>query len=518
VARRPLPPILAGRPLPSLARGRDMARAATENANDILRPVLTLGRGLRLQAGWVYAWWRSAPKDRRGPALLLAGAGLMVVGLLPYGTLIAAAAVTGSAAWLGRDRSPAPATEAAGAEAGKLKALYEALVPYLSDPNDPDPLYAHNGDVKRAFVSCDFEAGRLGRLRLRYPAYFTDGEAESRARIEQLLHAKAGRGREYRFDWDEEDNHLTVTALPPLATGIAAQRFVTAPGETILGFTDDSDVQRTIPVHDGERTWNAPPVVWRTGPRSTEPHLLAVGRPGSGATTLLRSVALQALHHGDLLVIDGAGTGEYAFLAGRPGVLAVESGLAGALAMLEWAAHETERRLIAVNRARQAGRAMPEDVRRPLWVVVDRPTVLSQLAHAEGRPDPQELLEIPLRHGRAAGVTVAVAEQSDAADALGQTVRGHTRARVLLGPAGPEEAYAVLGTPPHTTPSAHTPPGRGYARLGDGPVHRLQVPATPDPHDEETADAHRRAVLSLLPGAPAPVDMVKAGPPGPAAP
>ena len=114
-------------------------------------------------------------------------------------------------------------------------------------------------------------------------------------------------------------------------------------------------------------------MVWRTGVRSTEPHLLVVGQPGSGTTTLLRSIALQALQHGDVVIVEGGGTGEYACLTGRDGVLAVECGLAGALASLEWAAHETERRLIAANRARQAGHPPPEDTRRPLWILLDRP-------------------------------------------------------------------------------------------------------------------------------------------------
>ena len=124
-------------------------------------------------------------------------------------------------------------------------------------------------------------------------------------------------------------------------------------------------------------------MVWRTGARSTEPHLLALGQPGTGTTSLLRSIALQALVHGDVVVMDGSGTGEYACLTGRPGVLAVEDGLLGASATLEWAAHETERRLIAVNRARQAGDPVAEDVRRPLWILVDRPTALTP---ARARP------------------------------------------------------------------------------------------------------------------------------------
>jgi hypothetical protein len=261
-----------------------------------------------------------------------------------------------------------------------------------------------------------------------------------------------------------------------------------------------------------------PPVVWRTGIRSTEPHLLVLGQPGTGTSTLLRSIALQALHHGDLVIVDGGGTGEYACLTGRDGVLAVECGLAGALTSLEWAAHETERRLIAVNRARQEGRPAPDDTRRPLWVLVDRPSAFTHLAAADGRRDPQSLLQIPLRHGRAANVTVVVADQLDALDGLVDAVRQHTRARVVLGPATADELTTVLGAAPHTTPVDQVPPGRGYARLGNGPVHRLQVPATPDPYDDATSDAQRQAVLDLLPPRTTPADGEQAAVPAKARP
>nr|BBJ55229.1 hypothetical protein SAVMC3_78580 [Streptomyces avermitilis] len=249
-----------------------------------------------------------------------------------------------------------------------------------------------------------------------------------------------------------------------------------------------------------------PPVVWRTGVRSTEPHLLVVGEPGSGTTTLVRSIALQALQHGDVVIVEGGGTGEYACLTGRDGVLAVECGPAGAVASLEWATHETERRLIAANRARQEGYPAPEDIKRPLWLLLDRPSALGHLAAAEGRKDPQSLLQVPLRHGRAANVTVVVAEQFDGLDGLSEAVRQHTRARVVLGPATPDRLAEILGAPPHTTPAKDVPPGRGYARLGGGPVHRLQVPATPDPYDDATSETHRRAVLDLLPGRSTPAD------------
>ncbi|MFE2376311.1 hypothetical protein [Streptomyces sp. NPDC059398] len=501
MARRPLPRILSSSSA-SLTRSREIARTAADSATDVLHPLITIGRGLRRLAASGRQRWAATPKDRRGPALFLVAACVLVVALIPYGPLLALITVMAAAAWKGHERTVAK-TGPDEAETARLKALYEALVPYFSVPDDPAPLYSHGGAWDEAFSDFTFDGdGRLTALHVAYPAHFTDGEAESRARIEQLLHAKSGRGREYRFDWDEEGNRLVMSVLPALSTTIAAQPFVTGPGETVLGFTDQDAVRRTVPVRDGTEQSDAPPVIWRTGPRSTEPHLLVAGEPGSGTTTLLRSVALQALRCGDVVIIEGSGTGEYACLTGRSGVLAVECGLSGALSTLEWTAHETERRLIAANRARQSGHPAPDDTRRPLWILFDRPGVLGHLAAADGRTDPQELLQVPLRHGRAASVTVVVAEQLDSVDALSDAVRHHTRARVVLGPAPEDRLGDLLGAPPRTTPAPGTPPGRGYARLGAGPVLRLQVPATPDPYDDATSEAHRKAVLDLLPDRP----------------
>ncbi|MGW7383661.1 hypothetical protein [Streptomyces sp. NPDC054794] len=506
MARRPLPRILSNGSA-QIARSRELARTAADSATDVLHPLITVSRGLRRLASAGRRKWADTPKDKRGPLLFLAATLVLVVALLPYGPLLAAITLMAAAAWQGRERTASEPEGPDESQTERLRSLYEALVPYFSVAEDPAPLYIHGGEWEKTFPTHDFdEAGRVAHLVIRYPAYFPDGEAEERARIEHLLAAKAGRGREYHFFWDEEANQLTVAVLAPLPTDIAAQRFVTAPGETVLGFTDPTEVQRTLPLSYGEEQRDVPPVVWRTGIRSTEPHLLVLGQPGSGTSTLLRSVALQALQYGDVLIVEGGGTGEYACLTGRDGVLAVECGLAGALASLEWAAHETERRLIAANRARQAGHPPPDDTRRPLWIVLDRPSVFAHLAATDGRRDPQTLLQVPLRHGRAANVTVVVAEQFDSADALSDAVRQHTRARVVLGPASPQQLEAVLGAPPHTTPLAQVPPGRGYARLGYGPVHRLQVPATPDPYDDATSDADRQAVLALLPPRTTPAD------------
>ncbi|MGI5351044.1 hypothetical protein ACQEU8_23120 [Streptomyces sp. CA-250714] len=492
-------------PMPSQWNARNAVRAGTEGLLDVLHPVLVLGRGARCLAGRGRAWWERTPRERRGPTLFVVAACAVLLWLLPYGPPLAALGLLGATAWYGR-RGAAGATLRAAptdVQRARLQALYEALVPYFALDGDPrpEPLYAYDGHWERAFEEFAFRDGRISGLLLRYPASFRDGELAERLRVEQLLAAKTGRGREYRFCWDEECNLLEMTALEPLPTGIHAQPFVTAPGETVLGFTDGCEVHRTVPVHfAGESApRDVPPVVWRTGARSTEQHLLAVGTPGSGTSSLLRSLALQALCGGDVLIVDGDGGGEFASFAARCGVLGVESTLPGALAALEWAARETERRLLETSRARQRGEGAPEDVRRPLWVLVDRPAALSCLAGTEGWADPQELLRVPLRHGRAAGVIVAVAEQFDGMDELGEAVLTHTRARVVLGAVSPEQAGAVLGEAPQTGPAPDAPPGRGFARLGEGPVLRLQVPATPDPMDETAGEAQRSAVRALLP-------------------
>ncbi|CAO0826813.1 FtsK domain-containing protein OS=Streptomyces microflavus OX=1919 GN=HUT09_04440 PE=4 SV=1 [Streptomyces microflavus] len=338
MARRPLPAFSSSGSA-SITRSREIARTAADSATDVLHPLITILRGLRLLAVSGRQKWAATPKERRGPKLFLAAACVLAVALVPYGPILALITVMGAAAWKGRSdpRADRPGRGGIHPPARPVRGARAVLL-----------------GVRRARPALR-PRRRLGeglrRVHLRrrraahpppgsYPAYFTDGEAAARSRIEQLLHTKSGRGREYRFDWDEEANRLVMTVPAPLSTSIAAQRFVTAPGETVLGFTDPDAVRRTVPVRDGDTTVDASPVVWRTGNRSTEPHLLAVGQPGSGTTTLIRSIAVQALQQGDVLVIDGSGTGEYGALTGRTGVLAVESGLGGALATLEWAAHE----------------------------------------------------------------------------------------------------------------------------------------------------------------------------------
>ena len=394
----------------------------------------------------------------------------------------------GAGAWAGRERTPVE-TGPSEAEWERLRALYEALVPYFSVDGDPSPLYTHGGDWERAFDEYAFDdGGRLERLRLKYPAYFTDGEDRSRARIEQVLYAKAGRGREYHFAWDEVANQLTLTVLarcPPTSprSGSSprrARRCSASPTRTRC-----SGPCRSPP----GRSRDAPPVVWRTGPRSTEPHLLALGQPGTGTTTLLRSIALQALQHGDVLVIDGSGTGEYGCLAGRQrraggGERAVGgAGDAG----------------VGVARDRAAAdRGEPGAAVRPAGAGGHPAAVVDHRGPADGAR--------PYRGRRGPGRSAAAASGAAAArpggpghGGGGRPVRERRAAeRAGAGahqgaggarPATAEEVRAVLGAPPHTTPTARC--RRGAATRGSAPL-RCCGSRCPPPRTRSTTPRARR--------------------------
>uniref|UniRef100_UPI00140B65A9 hypothetical protein n=1 Tax=Streptomyces sp. YIM 98790 TaxID=2689077 RepID=UPI00140B65A9 len=436
----------------------------------------------------------------------------------PAGGLVLLAAAL-AAGWRDPAAQPGVRPPAEGDEE-RLQTLYESLVPHFAAPGQPaggeeapEAMYAPGGEWDRGIEEYAFGLDdRIARLLIRYPGHFPDGDPQARDRVERLLAAKAGRDRELRFVWDEERNRLEMTVPEPLPAGICAQRFIMAPGEVVLGFTDQEAVDRLVPVALAEEAArvHAAPVVWRSGPRSPAPHLLAVGPSGSGTTSLLRSVTLQALRDGEVLLIDGGGAGEFGCFAGRRGVLSVESSPSGARAALEWAARETGRRLAQVSRARQLGGTEPAV--RPLWIVLDRPALLGHPARAEGEADPQQLLEVPLRYGRAARVTVAVAEDCTAWEELSEAVRAAPGARVVLGAMPAAEIRFVLDGPLPSAPPPVLPPGRGYARLGPAPAVRLQVPATPDPQDDTASEAQRRAVRDLL---PAPVLSLRRDPSGP---
>ncbi|MFE2397124.1 hypothetical protein ACFXCT_18315, partial [Streptomyces sp. NPDC059425] len=84
MARRPLPRILSSGSA-SISRGREIARTAADSATDVLHPLITVVRGLRLLAVAGRQNWVATPKERRGPKLFLAAACVLAAALVPFG-------------------------------------------------------------------------------------------------------------------------------------------------------------------------------------------------------------------------------------------------------------------------------------------------------------------------------------------------------------------------------------------------------------------------------------------------
>lgn len=511
----PGPKTLAGiaqRVQDGIGNTRTRAQRLHTHTRGTFSPVLTLGQGLRKQVAWTRAWWKDASADKRKGAAGAIAAALVALYFLPYAPPVALLLVVVGAVWLGRREKASASGSDPDPTDVRLQAVYNGLVPYLADENDPTGHFHPGGPYKNAFRHWELEGDRITRLEFDYSPYFTDDDPAARARVERALQAKAGRTREYRYDWDTENNRLTLTALPPLPDSVPAQHYVTVAGEILLGITDADSTNRLTPIRIDGATHQLPPVIWRTGARGTDPHLLAVAAPGAGKSNLLRAIALQAARDGDVVVIDAGGSGDHAFLAGRPNILRVETGHQGAVETLTWLRHETERRIAAVTHAKQHGTPVPENARRPLWVILDEVVELTDHAAAQDTADPQELLDLPLRLGRAAHIGVITGTRPGRLDRLRPALIADTHTRVVLGPLDADTIARVLGASPEASCGDAMPPGRGYVRVGGGPIVRLQVPHTPDPLDDDTSEPDRERVLALLPHHPResnPVDLTK---------
>src|SRR5205085_6078843 len=107
---------------------------------------------------------------------------------------------------------------------------------------------------------------------------------------------------------------------------------------------------------------------------------------------------------------------------------------------------------------------------KPLWVFVDELPSLAEAAGRAGLADPQDLLADLMRQGRATGVTVVVSCRAERVSELRATVRNQAHARVGLGQLPPGASTALFGGTLEIGGPAVLPAGRGFARVGGGPV------------------------------------------------
>ena len=225
------------------------------------------------------------PRTGVVPLLFLVASCVLVVALIPYGPLLALISVMARGRLEGPGpharRRPAPTRR----RPQRLQSLYEALVPYFSVAEDPAPLFAHGGD---------WEQG-LQRLRVRRQRARSPGSGCATPRTSPTARPSPA---------PASSSCCTPSRAAAASTSSPGTRRATSSSMTraarpvhrhrrpALRHRPRRDGarlhrRRRGPAHrcrspDGEETRDVPPVVWRTGARSTEPHLL-VGRASPAA-------------------------------------------------------------------------------------------------------------------------------------------------------------------------------------------------------------------------------------------
>ena len=364
---------------PRISRTRGATGRAWARVLDVCYPLIVLGRGARRGLAQTAEHWKGTGKEKRRIEALIALVCIVAVALIHYGPLLLILGAVGACAWLGRDTSRKGADPEPPAHISKLQTVYNGLVPYLQNGDDPDQHFKPGGGYRDAFTGWEFDdRDRLVHLRMDYSEYFKDGQPDCRAQVERAIEGKIGQSNEYLYDWDEQGNHLDVRILPPLTAGIGNQSWPVADIEFVLGITDPDSSGRLIPVlvpdggeaaatpqagaaargaagdpPSGFRVEQLAPVIWRVA--SADPHLLVAGGPGTGKSTAVRSLIAQALASGHRIAVLDTGRSEhYAGLAGRPGVLRVAEEAEAWLDLIDWFGAEVEQRALRLGPHRHA--------------------------------------------------------------------------------------------------------------------------------------------------------------------
>lgn len=509
-----------------LVRTREFARDLWGRLKEICYPAVMVLRGTRRAAGRLRRWYAGGPKERRRIQVVVALALIAGLAVAPYGPVVLVLGYLGGAGWLGRDTSHKSADPESADHVARLQAVYNGLVPYLHDEHDPDQHFRPGGGYRDAFTEWSFdESDRLTSFKIDYSQYVRDGEAEYRAKVERAVEGKVGRTNEFLYDWDEEGNHLHVRVLPPLSAGLCAQQWPVAEIEYVLGITDPDSAGRLIPVvlpddpalpapapvsgrgrqlPEGWHTALVAPVIWRVGSPCPNPHMLLVGEPGAGKTNVLRALLGQALARGQqIAVIDIEQTDGYEDLRDRPGVRGVVEDPAQALELLDWAGLECERRAERKRSATAAAAAAVENadttdipiIRVPadgtsgapgdqeviehtdcLWLCIDGLPELLDAAARLGRDDVEDMLATLARKARYADVLLLATARTDRVVGLRAALRSQLTVRAAIGSVDSAVSTALFGGTLELGGSKQLPPGRGYVRVGSGPVIRLQSP------------------------------------------
>jgi DNA segregation ATPase FtsK/SpoIIIE-like protein len=96
-----------------------------------------------------------------------------------------------------------------------------------------------------------------------------------------------------------------------------------------------------------------------------------------------------------------------------------------------------------------------------------------------GRPNLEDTLAVLARKARYADVLLLTTADEERVLRLRPALRAQLTVRVAMGAVEPSVSTALFGGTLELGGSRRLPAGRGYVRIGNGPVIRLQTPFAP---------------------------------------
>jgi hypothetical protein len=232
------------------------------------------------------------------------------------------------------------------------------------------------------------------------------------------------------------------------------------------------------------------------------PHALITGRPGSGATSLLITLAIEAARQGIEVRACDPRTIALTGLRGWPNITKIATRVADMVRLIEDFGAEMQRRYELI----ETGKARATDFRR-LLLILDQYLVLILLvtdwwqqhpgrepAGAKAHPVIATIGQIAAL-SRGACMHLVIATPGPVAP-LGPATLGSLGFRVSLGPLSPQAALTMWGDA-RTGTDTPAVPGLCMATTEHGPA-RATAHYVPDPAGDLTS-ADREHVQSLLP-------------------
>lgn len=327
--------------------------------------------------------------------------------------------------------------------------------------------------------------GELRRLEVEHEAGARIAAAGYRMRVERVVSAMLP-GR-WRAQWQLTEDTVTFEVRPTLTTLVA---HVPSP------ITRENLYRLPLAVDEDRRL-----AVWDL--QGTGPHLMVVGKTGSGKTVLINGVVMEAALRGWRVWIADPKRIEFMGLRDWPNVQIVATTVEDQIAMISTAHREMEDRYAAI----EAGG--DESDFEPLVIVLDEYRNFMRQVGAwyagvkkRGMPTKCPVFEqvaAIAEKGRSGRVHLVLGTQRPDAEFLTGSMRDNFDSRVSLGRLSPQGAQMMWESPYLGVSVPRKIKGRGTAVTEDDRVDEVQALWTPDPRRAaRQGNAEDLALLAAL--------------------